>query len=120
MTNITDTKDVIEAVFRGIAEYKERAPEGLSKWEIGTLVMELAGPLKDAAVGIQNVHTELLGIDAESRGALLQLIGDHLVEAGLTHRNTDISLSILNWILDGAQVAKFISEAPPTAEAVSQ
>jgi hypothetical protein len=117
MTNITDTKEVISALFRGLAEYKERAPEGLSKWEIGTLVMELAGPLKDATVGIQNVYTELLTIDEEARTELLQLIGDHLVQAGVTHRNTEISLSILNWILDGAQVAKFISEMPPTAEA---
>lgn len=118
MTNITDTKEVIIALFRGLAGYKERAPEGLSKWEIGTLLMELAGPLKDAAVGIQNVHTELLTIDEEARTELLQLIGDYLVQAGVTHRNTEISLSILNWILDGAQVAKFIAEMPPTAEAV--
>lgn len=116
MTNISDTKELITALFRGLAEYKERAPEGLTKWEVGTLVMELAGPLKDAAVGIQNVHTELLTIDEEARTELLQLIGDHLVQAGVTHRNTEISLSILNWALDGAQVAKFISEMPPSAE----
>lgn len=118
MTPITDTSEVITLLARGFKEYRERAPEGLSKWEVGTMAVELLKPLKDAAVGIQNVYSELLGMDDEAREALLQLIGDHLVAAGLTHRNTEISLSILNWILDGARMAKFISEMPPSAEAV--
>lgn len=117
MTEITNTKEVVVAVFRGLSEYKERAPEGLSKWEIGTLLMEMAGPLKDAAVGIQNVYTELLGMDEESREELLHIIGDHLVAAGLTHRTTEISLSILDWVISGAVMAKAISQMPPSAEA---
>jgi hypothetical protein len=117
MTDITNTKEVVSAVFRGLSEYKERAPGGISKWEIGTLLMEMAGPLKDAAVGIQNVYSELLGMDEEARAELLQLIGDHLVAAGLTHRTTEISLSILDWVISGAVMAKSVSQMPPTAEA---
>lgn len=118
MTDITNVKEVVIAAFRGLSEYKERAPDGLSKWEIGTLLMEMAGPLKEAAVGIQNVYSEILGMDEESRAELLQLIGDHLVAAGLTHRTTEISLSILDYILSGARLADFISKMPPTAEPV--
>ena len=120
MTPITDTKEVVSAVFRGLKEYRERAPEGLTKWEIGTLAAEMVKPLKDAAVGIQNVHKELLDMDQEAREALLQLIGDHLVAAGVTHRSTDISLSVLNWVLDGAELAQFIANLPPTAEPVTE
>lgn len=116
MTDITNTKELVVCVFRGLSEYKERAPEGLSKWEIGTLLMEMAGPLKDAAVGIQNVYSELLGMDEEARAELLQLIGDHLVAAGLTHRTTEISLSILDWVISGAVMAKAVSQTPPSAE----
>jgi hypothetical protein len=118
MTSITETSQLITAAFKGLKEYRERAPEGLSKWEVGTLVVEMVKPIKDAAVGIQNVHKELLGMDGEAKAVLLQLIGDHLVEAGVTHRNTDISLSILNWILEGVEVFDFISNLPPTAEPV--
>lgn len=120
MTHITETTEVITAAFRGLAEYRERAPGGLSKWEIGTLLVEMASPLKDAAVGIQNVHKELLALDEEAKEALLQLIGDYLVQAGLTHRNTEISLSILNWVLDGAHLANYIAHMPPTAELVEE
>jgi hypothetical protein len=118
MTDTTNTKEVIIAAFRGLKEYRERAPEGLTKWEVGTLVMEMAKPLKDAAVGIQNVYSELLAMDEEAKAELLQLIGDHLVDAGLTHRNTEISLSILNYVLDGAALVKAIQSMPPTAEPV--
>jgi hypothetical protein len=118
MTSITETSQLITAAFKGLKEYRERAPEGLSKWEVGTLVVEMVKPIKDAAVGIQNVHKELLDLDDESKAALLQLIGDHLVEAGVTHRNTDISLSILNYVLDGAELVEHIVNLPPTAEPV--
>ncbi len=118
MSNITDTQEVVQALFRGLKEYKERAPDGFTKWEVGTMVAEMVKPLKDASIGIQNVHKELLGITDEDRAILLQQIGDELVAAGLTHRNTEISLSIMNWLIDGSKVFNFISHMPPTAEPV--
>lgn len=120
MTPITDTSEVITLLARGLKEYRERAPEGLSKWEVGTMAVELLKPLKDAAVGIQNVKAELLGLDQEAKATLLQLIGDHLVQAGVTHRNTEISLSILDYLLEGVELAEFISKMPPTAEPVTE
>jgi hypothetical protein len=118
MTDITNTREVVIAGFTGLKEYRERAPEGFSKWEITTLVMEMVKPLKDATVGIQNVYSELLGMDEEAKASLLQLIGDYLVDAGVTHRNTEISLSILDYLIAGAKLAKFIQELPPSAEPV--
>lgn len=117
---ITDTSEAVQALFRGLKEYKERAPDGLTKWEVGTLVVEMAKPLKDASIGIQNVHKELLGITDEDREVLLQQIGDELVAAGLTHRSTEISLSIMNWLIDTARLAQFIATMPPTAELVTE
>lgn len=118
MTEITETSQVITAAFKGLKEYRERAPEGLSKWEVGTLVVEMVKPVKDAAIGFLSIKTELLGLDVESRDALLQLIGDHLVDVGITHRNSEIYLSILNYVLDGIELVRYILNKPPTAELV--
>jgi hypothetical protein len=118
MTPITDTKEVIVAAFTGFKKYKDRAPEGLSKWEVGTFVMEMAKPLKDAAVGFPNVKDELMALDDESKDVLLQLIGDYLVDAGVTHRNSEIYLSILDYVLEGIELVRYILNKPPTAELV--
>lgn len=115
MNPILETQQLVSAVFLGLREYKERAPDGVSKGEVFTLLLSLAGPVKDAAIGIQSVHRELLHLTEDSRAELLQQIGDELVAAGVSHRYTDFSLMILDWVIRGAEIASFIATAPPAA-----
>lgn len=120
LTEIANTQELVRAAFLGIRKYREaKADDGkISKIEIAGLFFSLVGPMKDAAIGIDLVHEELLNITLENQIALSDQIQSELVSLGVSHRTADIANIIFAELVNIAKIAKHISTMPEVAEAV--